>query len=366
MYLSLFVDADRRANLEDSFLHIHSQDDRVAFSEGRDLFQNARENGLLPFPFPALLLHCGDMVVEELGQVVDDVGCEDLYPVLFCELLSIGEHLYVKHKQAGVLLFPSFGDLRKQRLHGFDDILLGNWPNRNVRDGNALALQILQQGFQRTKRGGRNPHSHILQSELLLNVGELILAYCNGFLDFLSRIGHDERTAGNSLVQSIGCNFDSVGCKYGVVVDVLVFDPHFLHRMWGEESLDFRHNRSLKSEQDNLVFLVHDSVNQQAVDRGAVTFDHLDLHDCALEDVFFDCYAALDRLVCQAGLNDQRKQIGNAFSSDPRSRNQGDVLIWVLILPVHCSIVALFVQLESNFLEFGLVVVDGFLALRFQ
>lgn len=67
------------------------------------------------------------------------------------------------------------------------------------------------------------------------------------------------------------------------MVDVLVFDSHLLHRMRGQKGLDLGHNGTIETQKDDLIILMDDSVDKNAVNCGSVALDHLDFHDCAVK-----------------------------------------------------------------------------------
>lgn len=88
------------SNFNHTKCHVHAQDDRIIFSEGCDLVQNAWENGLFSLSFSSLCFYFLHILFVKLSQMVNNVGGKNSNFIFSCIFLSISKDLDIKNQQA--------------------------------------------------------------------------------------------------------------------------------------------------------------------------------------------------------------------------------------------------------------------------
>ena len=96
-YLFFLVDTDWGANLQHSIFNINAQHNRVTFAESCDLLENAREHSLFTFFFPPPLFYVLNVLIEEVSQVVNDIGSKNFDSIFFSILLGISQDFDIEH-----------------------------------------------------------------------------------------------------------------------------------------------------------------------------------------------------------------------------------------------------------------------------
>ena len=145
--------------------------------------------------------------------------------------------------------------------------------------------------------------------------------------------------------------------------NILILDSELLHRLRSEQCSYLSHYRPIKSLQNDGVLNLDETVEQHDINGGSETFDDLDLQDRAFKLVSFVELLRNTQLTHVAQVS---HQIWKAFSSDGASRTKGDVLLYVFVLPVETSVIALLSECNNGLLSPLLELVKGVLWLHIQ
>lgn len=83
-------------------LNVNTQNDWIVLSEGSDLSQYTGEDCVFTFLLFPFLSNFLNVFGEHIHQVINDVGCENLYWVLLGVLLGIVKNLNIENQQATI------------------------------------------------------------------------------------------------------------------------------------------------------------------------------------------------------------------------------------------------------------------------
>ena len=98
------------------------------------------------------------------------------------------------------------------------------------------------------------------------------------------------------------------------MMEILMLNTHFLHRVRSEDGFDFGHNRALETKHNYLIISLDAAIDQHAIDGSSVSFDHLHLHHCASEDVLLHLDALTDAGKLGRVLDNDCKQVRNSLA----------------------------------------------------
>lgn len=126
--------------------------------------------------------------------------------------------------------------------------------------------------------------------------------------------------------------------------------------MRSQYGFDLCNDGAFETKENDLILFSDFTVNKNAIDCCSVTFDHLDLHNCAVELVFLDFNFFNDSGNWCCILDQKRQNIRNTFSCDSWSWNQRNVVIRILNVPIHIGVISLHVKFCNNFLVLGVKI----------
>mmetsp|Transcript_20966 Transcript_20966/g.54945 ORF Transcript_20966/g.54945 Transcript_20966/m.54945 type:complete len:343 (+) Transcript_20966:354-1382(+) len=280
LQIVLLGDADWRAHAYLASQNLDRADNRVLSGEDVVLvdLEDDREDGLRArtgLLGLLVLLHVSSELVEE---VVDDVGGENLNAVGLGLLHRLPIDLDIEAQHDSVLRM-----LLLLHDHRLLHVLLEDLADAHVEDRDLHVLQEAQEGLQRAQRAGLDVHALGLLLKAVEDAVELVVHVVLQLLQVVVGAHHLELGAGNRLVQAGGADLDAHGLVDHGMVDVLVLDPHLLHRLRREEGADGSHNGPIHSSEHYLVALAERAVDQDYIDSGAQPLDGLHLDDRALQ-----------------------------------------------------------------------------------
>ena len=193
-------------------------------------------------------------------------------------------------------------------------------------DWDATLVQELKQSLQRTNGRGLHADTFLcLVNILLQDVDHITLDLIDSILNLIFVVTLEQLRTSNSSFKARSRDLDTHGALDFLMVLVLAFDSHFLHRIGSQQGSNVRTNRTVKAGDHNSVADMNDTVDEDDVNCSAVTLNNLDFQHSALKLLLFGEIFALGSLTHPAQIIDE---IGETLASDSRSRDETERVLW--------------------------------------
>ena len=230
------------------------------------------------------LFDVGGEVVE---QVIDNLGSEDLDSFVLGELLGLRGDTNIEGQDSCVLLLYLRLVFDSQYLGCLQNILLVDWSDRNAANRNLGGQKELKECLHRSKGGGLDADTVLgLVDVLVEDVIQVVSDLLSRLLDFGLVLRAEELRTGDGVLEPRGGDLDTHSALDFLMMEILSFDSHFLHWIWGQKGSDLGDDRPVETLQHDCVLDFQETVHKEHIDRGSKTFDDLHLEHRALKLVF--------------------------------------------------------------------------------